>query len=109
MALDWSLYIQSFGGGALIGASSALFLLLDGRIGGISQICTLHTFRRRKMRQTLQFGGLSVWHLDCGTALCQLTEAHRQQRVRVPRLSVTPNHLRKFRYCQVLTPPADRV
>jgi hypothetical protein len=41
--------------------------------------------------------------LDCGTALCQLTEAHRQQRVRVPRLSVTPNHLRKFRYCQVLT------
>src|SRR5450432_3060034 len=33
------------------------------------QICTLHTFRRRKMRQTLQFGGLSVWHLDCGTAL----------------------------------------
>jgi Arm DNA-binding domain len=55
------------------------------------------------MRYTLQFGGLSVWHLDCGTALCQLTEAHRQQRVRVPRLSVTPNHLRKFRYCQVLT------
>ena len=38
MALDWSRYIQSFGGGALIGASSALFLLLDGRIGGISGI-----------------------------------------------------------------------
>jgi hypothetical protein len=38
MALDWSRYIQSFGGGALIGASSALFLLLDRRIAGISGI-----------------------------------------------------------------------
>jgi hypothetical protein len=33
------------------------------------RICTLHTFRRRKTPQTLQFGGLSVWHPDCGTAL----------------------------------------
>jgi hypothetical protein len=37
MALS-SLYIRSFGRGALIGASSALFLLLDGRIAGISGI-----------------------------------------------------------------------
>ena len=38
MALDWSLYIQSFGSGALIDASAALFRLLDGRIAGISGI-----------------------------------------------------------------------
>jgi uncharacterized protein len=36
MALDWPIYLQSLGGGALIGASAALFLLLDGRIAGIS-------------------------------------------------------------------------
>jgi len=38
MPLDWPLYLQSLGGGALIGASAALFLLFDGRIAGISQI-----------------------------------------------------------------------
>jgi uncharacterized membrane protein YedE/YeeE len=38
MALDWPLYLQSLGGGALIGASAALFLLFDGRIAGISGI-----------------------------------------------------------------------
>ena len=38
MPLDWPLYLQSLGGGALIGASAALFLLFDGRIAGISGI-----------------------------------------------------------------------
>jgi len=38
MTLDWPLYLQSLGGGALIGASAALFLLFDGRIAGISGI-----------------------------------------------------------------------
>jgi uncharacterized protein len=38
MALDWPLYLQSLAGGALIGVSAALFLLLDGRIAGISGI-----------------------------------------------------------------------
>jgi hypothetical protein len=37
------------------------------------------------MTTNLQFGGFSVWHPDCGNALRQLTETHRQQRVRVPR------------------------
>jgi len=32
------LYLQSLGGGALIGAAAVLFLLLDGRIAGISGI-----------------------------------------------------------------------
>jgi hypothetical protein len=38
MAVDWPLYLQSVGCGALIGASAALFLLLGGRITGIRGI-----------------------------------------------------------------------
>lgn len=34
----WHVYLQSFSGGLLIGLSAALFLLLDGRIAGISGI-----------------------------------------------------------------------
>lgn len=34
----WPIYLQSLEGGALIGAAAALFLLLDGRIAGISGI-----------------------------------------------------------------------
>ena len=41
----------------------------------------MHTFREASMRRNLQFGGFSVWHPDCGNALRQLTETHRQQRV----------------------------
>lgn len=35
---DWPTYLQSFAGGALIGLSAALFLILDGRIAGVSGI-----------------------------------------------------------------------
>jgi uncharacterized membrane protein YedE/YeeE len=34
----WPTYLQSFAGGLLIGLSAALFLLLEGRIAGISGI-----------------------------------------------------------------------
>jgi hypothetical protein len=34
----WQTYLQSLMGGALIGLAAALFLLLDGRIAGVSQI-----------------------------------------------------------------------
>jgi len=34
----WPTYLQSFAGGLLIGLSASLFLLLDGRIAGISGI-----------------------------------------------------------------------
>jgi len=37
LAVDWT-YLQALGGGALIGASAAFFLLFDGRIAGISGI-----------------------------------------------------------------------
>lgn len=36
--MAWSTYLQSLAGGALIGAAAALFLLLNGRIAGISGI-----------------------------------------------------------------------
>jgi uncharacterized membrane protein YedE/YeeE len=35
---DWPVYLQSFAGGTLIGLSAALYLLLDGRIAGVSGI-----------------------------------------------------------------------
>jgi hypothetical protein len=38
MQLGWSLYFEPLAGGALIGASAALFLLFDGRIAGVSGI-----------------------------------------------------------------------
>ena len=38
MTFDWPLYLQSLAGGALIGASAALFLAGNGRIAGISGI-----------------------------------------------------------------------
>jgi hypothetical protein len=38
-------------------------------------------FEGRKETQILQFVGFSVWHPDCGSALRQLTETHRQQRI----------------------------
>jgi hypothetical protein len=38
MAVDWPLYLQSVGCGALIGVLAALFLLLGGRITEISGI-----------------------------------------------------------------------
>lgn len=34
----WPLYLQSLAGGALIGLAAALYLLLDGRVAGISGI-----------------------------------------------------------------------
>jgi hypothetical protein len=37
-SLDWPTYLQSLAGGALIGLAAALYLLLDGRIAGISGI-----------------------------------------------------------------------
>jgi uncharacterized membrane protein YedE/YeeE len=37
-SLDWPTYLQSLEGGALIGLAAALFLLLDGRITGVSGI-----------------------------------------------------------------------
>lgn len=36
--MAWPTYLQSLAGGALIGAAAALFLLLNGRIAGISGI-----------------------------------------------------------------------
>lgn len=36
--MNWPLYLQSLCGGLLIGAAAALFLLLNGRIAGISGI-----------------------------------------------------------------------
>lgn len=36
--MNWPLYLQSLYGGFLIGAAAALFLLLNGRIAGISGI-----------------------------------------------------------------------
>ena len=36
--MAWALFLQPLCGGALIGASAAFFLLLDGRIAGISGI-----------------------------------------------------------------------
>jgi uncharacterized protein len=42
----WPIYLQSLAGGALIGLGAALFLLLDGRIAGVSGIISggLHGF-----------------------------------------------------------------
>jgi uncharacterized membrane protein YedE/YeeE len=37
-SLDWPAYLHAFAGGASIGLASALFLLLDGRIAGVSGI-----------------------------------------------------------------------
>jgi uncharacterized membrane protein YedE/YeeE len=37
-SFDWSLYLQSLAGGSLIGLAAALYLLLDGRIAGVSGI-----------------------------------------------------------------------
>jgi len=37
-SLPWHIYLQSLAGGALIGLSAALFLLLDGRVAGVSGI-----------------------------------------------------------------------
>lgn len=37
-SLDWPTYLQSLEGGALIGLAAALFLLLDGRVAGVSGI-----------------------------------------------------------------------
>jgi hypothetical protein len=34
--LDWPTYLSSLEGGALIGLAAALFLLLDGRVAGVS-------------------------------------------------------------------------
>jgi uncharacterized membrane protein YedE/YeeE len=36
--MDWSLYLQSLAGGAMIGVAATVFLLLDGRVAGISGI-----------------------------------------------------------------------
>lgn len=36
--MAWPLYLQSLTGGALIGTAAALFLLLNGRIAGVSGI-----------------------------------------------------------------------
>jgi uncharacterized membrane protein YedE/YeeE len=36
--MAWAVYLQSFCGGILIGGAAALFLLLNGRIAGISGI-----------------------------------------------------------------------
>ena len=36
--MNWTMWMQSLGGGALIGLAAALFLLLNGRIAGISGI-----------------------------------------------------------------------
>jgi uncharacterized protein len=38
MNLDWPLYLPSLAGGALIGVAAVLFLVLDGRVAGISGI-----------------------------------------------------------------------
>jgi uncharacterized membrane protein YedE/YeeE len=38
MHLDWPTYLQSLEGGAVIGLAAALYLLLDGRVAGISGI-----------------------------------------------------------------------
>jgi hypothetical protein len=37
-SIPWQLYLQSLAGGALIGLASALYLLLDGRVAGVSGI-----------------------------------------------------------------------
>jgi len=36
--MDWHIYLQSLAGGALIGLSAALLLLVNGRIAGVSGI-----------------------------------------------------------------------
>lgn len=38
MSFDWPTYLQSLAGGGLIGLAAALFLLLDGRVAGVSGI-----------------------------------------------------------------------
>lgn len=35
-SFDWPTYLQSFAGGALIGLAAALYLILDGRVTGVS-------------------------------------------------------------------------
>lgn len=37
-SIPWHIYLQSLAGGALIGLASALFLILDGRVAGVSGI-----------------------------------------------------------------------
>lgn len=37
-SFDWPTYLQSLEGGALIGLAAAVFLLLDGRVAGVSGI-----------------------------------------------------------------------
>lgn len=36
--MNWTLYLQSLGGGAMIGLAASLYLLVNGRIAGISGI-----------------------------------------------------------------------
>ncbi len=59
-SLDWPAYLQSLEGGALIGLAAALFLLLDGRVAGVSGIIsgTFARFDRHQLRNTAFLVGL---------------------------------------------------
>lgn len=59
-SLDWPTYLQSLEGGALIGLAAALFLLLDGRVAGVSGIVsgTLARFDRHQLRNAAFLVGL---------------------------------------------------
>lgn len=58
--LDWPTYLRSLEGGALIGLAAALFLLLDGRIAGVSGIISgaLARLDQDQLRNTAFLVGL---------------------------------------------------
>ncbi len=58
--LDWPTYLRSLEGGALIGLAAALFLLLDGRVAGVSGIISgaLARLDQHQLRNTAFLVGL---------------------------------------------------
>ena len=57
--MAWSAYLQSFVGGGLIGGAAALFLLLNGRIAGVSGI--LGGLLNTPSGQTVLAGGGEIY------------------------------------------------
>lgn len=60
LGIMWQTYLQSLAGGALIGLAAALFLLLDGRIAGVSGIISgsLRAFSQTSLQNWAFVAGL---------------------------------------------------
>jgi uncharacterized membrane protein YedE/YeeE len=61
-SFDWPTYLQSFAGGGLIGLAAALYLLLNGRIAGVSGMVhgSLVGFDENRIRNIAFLLGLTL-------------------------------------------------